>query len=466
MELKAGELIGAKYRLERPLARGGMGEVWIARHIELDVDVAVKFIQAAANHSKAGARFRTEARAAAQLKSPHVVRVYDYGLHEGAPYLAMELLEGQDLQSRIDRLGKLGPEEALCIVEQAAKALGVAHSAGIVHRDIKPSNLFLALEGGDEVLKVLDFGIAKQEQPDGATTSQGVLLGSPAYMSPEQARGHAVDARSDLWSMGVVVFEMLSGDSPFSGTTVGDSIAKICWEPVPMIQERAPELPERFQAFFDRALARDKTQRFQDAEELLNAFRAVVNPNAELGGNSSLRTSLVSQPSATNDWGRTEPTVELSPSSVIDRSEGASLAASSHVIAPQARPRWVLPIGLLALGAIGIGLAYFSSRPTARPEPAAPSAPLQARIESSALPEADGSRPGMNPALTPSSSGAPSAAPAPSGSAEASATAPSAAPAAIPKVRRPAVDAPPVKSPKPNAPAEKKPPVRDDTFGI
>lgn len=432
-----------------------MGEVWVARHIELDVAVAVKFIQAAANHSKAGARFRTEARAAAQLKSPHVVRVYDYGLHEGAPYLAMELLDGQDLQSRIDQLGRLPPGEALGVVEQAAKALGVAHSAGIVHRDIKPSNLFLAREGSDEVVKVLDFGIAKQEQPDGATTSQGVLLGSPAYMSPEQARGHGVDARSDLWSLGVVAFEMLSGDSPFSGTTVGDSIAKICWEPLPRIRDQVPELPERFQTFFDRALARDREQRFQSAEEFLVAFRAAIDPDTETRY-APARTSLTAGHAA-SDWGRTEPTVELSPAPVVDRSEGASLEASSHFIAPQKRARWVVPTGVLLLGTLGLGVvAYFGTRT----EPAAPSG----------LPEVgpgpSASQPQPAAAATPG--GADAGPEAPVGSATTSA-ATSAAPGGPPSKRAaPPVAAPPI-NPKPPAAAPKprtQPPPRDDTFGI
>lgn len=348
---------------------------------------------------------------------------------------------------------RLSPDSALLVVEQAVKALAVAHSAGIVHRDVKPSNLFLAVEGGDEVVKVLDFGIAKQEQPDGATTSQGVLLGSPAYMSPEQARGHSVDLRSDLWSLGVVVFEMLSGDSPFSGTTVGDSIAKICWEPLPLIRQRVPELPERYQAFFDRALARDLERRFQSAQEFLQGFRAAVDPNLDLGGVAPARTSVVSVPPGA-DWGRSEATVELSPPDVLDRREGASLEASSHVIAPAARPRWVLPAGLLLVGTLVLAaLALISSRTTPQPELAAPSAP------SVFTPEPSPRSAQVAPSAAASTSAEPPASAQPS-RAEPSALAPAqeASPAAPRAPKRPT----PAENPAPRKP----PPPRDDTFGI
>lgn len=464
MNFQKGELVGGKYRLERALARGGMGEVWIARHVELDVDVAVKFMMVDAAEGKAGARFRVEARAAAQLKTPHVVRVYDYGTHSGSPYLAMELLDGEDLQARIDREGKLAPEVALGIAEQACKALAIAHSAGIVHRDIKPSNLFLAREGGDEVLKVLDFGIAKQAQPDGAITSQGVLLGSPAYMSPEQARGHDVDLRSDLWSFAVVLYELLTGDSPFSGATVGDAIAKICWEPLPQITVARPDLPPRYSAFFERSLARDRRERYPSADDLLNEFRAVVT--GEAAGPAPALTSERVAPASTlevssGEFGRYDETV-AAPAPLVDRQDGASLVGSSVAVRTTSSRRWVWPAAVVfALGGLAAAALIVSRRPGAEVagEPAAQSAsnaPLAAE-----------------PALPPSSLASDEVEVAPADVATApSATASSGPAPALPKAQGGATKAPPsapAKAPKSPSSGQKAPkpagPV-DNTFGI
>src|SRR5262249_30549614 len=202
--------VGANLRLVKLLGEGGMGSVWIADHTTLKTQVAVKFMaQALASSAEAVERFAREASAAARIKSPHVVQVLDHGFtSERIPYIAMELLEGEDLGVRLERLGRIGLSETTTIIAQACKALSRAHSLGIVHRDIKPENIFLTEIDGELVVKILDFGIAKQTQATGlGMTTTGTMVGTPYYMSPEQVvSAKAVDSRSDLWSIGVVAY--------------------------------------------------------------------------------------------------------------------------------------------------------------------------------------------------------------------------------------------------------------------
>ncbi len=290
MSPQAEEIVAGKYRLERHLARGGMGAVWRARHLELDVNVALKFLRSdTVQDDRADARFRREAQAAAQLKSPHVVHIYDFGSHDGNSYLAMELLEGVDLEQFLGEGGRLPLEEALTILEGAGRGLKAVHRAGLVHRDIKPSNLFVAREGGDSVIKLLDFGIAKrlasqsaseqtpsEKQHSAETTAAGEVFGSPAYMSPEQARGGTVGSRSDLWSLAAVFFRMLTGQSPFQGENSGDVVVKVCTEDPPPASTFSADLGEEVDAFFRRALSRDPNQRFSEVDELLEAAFALT----------------------------------------------------------------------------------------------------------------------------------------------------------------------------------------------
>ncbi|MEJ7729111.1 MAG: serine/threonine-protein kinase [Polyangiaceae bacterium] len=270
-EPAVGRIVAGKYRLERMIARGGMGSVWSAHHLQLDMPVAVKFMDPGlAAAPDARARFEREAKAAAQLRTPHVVQIHDHGLDKTQPYIVMELLQGEDLGARLRRTPRLGLPETVTIFAQAAKALRLAHEAGIIHRDLKPGNIFLARSDDDEVVKLLDFGVAKAvtnllEE----TTRTGELLGSPGYMSPEQARGYKqIDARSDLWSMGVILFRMLTGVKPFTGQSLGDVIVKICVEPIPTPRQYAPDLPPSIDRFFLKALARDPARRFQSAREM------------------------------------------------------------------------------------------------------------------------------------------------------------------------------------------------------
>ncbi len=273
--LGSGTIVAARYRIERFLARGGMGSVWVARHVQLDTEVALKVMDPAyADSEDARARFEREAKACAQLKGPHVVQVYDYGFQDGLPYLVMELLQGEDLGARLRRKGRLTVAEAAAILTPVCKALRRAHELGIVHRDIKPSNIFLAREEEGEVVKVLDFGIAKVVGPavTGLTTKTGTLLGSPSYMSPEQARGKQLDHRTDIWSIGVVLFEAITGKLPFPGKDFGDVLVEICSAPLPVASQVAPHLGPEVDRFFERTLARDPSQRFQSTSAISEAL--------------------------------------------------------------------------------------------------------------------------------------------------------------------------------------------------
>jgi serine/threonine-protein kinase len=281
-------MVAGKYRLERLLARGGMGSVWAAWHRHLEVRVAVKFMDPSlAGSTEACHRFEREARAAARLRSPHVVQILDYGIEEGSPYIVMELLAGEDLRTILERAKRLPLRAAARIATQACKALRLAHEAGIVHRDLKPANIFISRLDEEEAVKILDFGLAKSTRlpKAGESTESGVLVGSPHYMSPEQARGRTLDHRSDLWSLAVIVFRAITGEKPFGGEELGDVLVRICTDPIPSARRLCPELPREVDRFFERALARDPDRRFQSAPELAAALQ-------ELAGEHDGRASV------------------------------------------------------------------------------------------------------------------------------------------------------------------------------
>lgn len=274
MDLVEGAVIADRFRLIRVLGKGGMGDVWSAQHIALDVTCAVKFIHAdAAGKSEVRERFEREAKAAAGLKSPNVVQILDYGIHENVPYLAMELLEGESLSARIKRRGRLDSVEACRIVSGIGKALTKAHAAGIVHRDLKPENVFLVPDDDGEIAKVLDFGVAKNTNQLDSNTRTGALLGTPYYMSPEQAQGiKAVDSRADLWSLAVVAFRCITGELPFRSDALGDLLIRIVTQPPPVPSQVLPGLPDSFDRWWDRASQREPDHRYQSAKELCDAL--------------------------------------------------------------------------------------------------------------------------------------------------------------------------------------------------
>jgi eukaryotic-like serine/threonine-protein kinase len=273
-------VVAERYRLEGELARGGMGTVWLARDVKLGRRVAIKVLaQELAQMSEAQQRFEREAQALAQLRSTHIVEVYDFGVQEGLPFIVMELLEGENLGQRLKRIGCLGVEDATVVVYQMCKGLKAAHAAGLIHRDLKPSNIFLARRDDVEVVKLLDFGVVKAMDTIGQTdaTVSGMLLGTPQYMSPEQARAtREIDHRSDLWSAAVISFRCLTGQNPFKGESVGDVVLKICSDALPKITEYRPDLPTSLDEFFERAFARGPDDRFQSASEMADGFQRAL----------------------------------------------------------------------------------------------------------------------------------------------------------------------------------------------
>ena len=275
-------VVAERYELEKELARGGMGTVWVARDQKLGRPVAVKVMaQELAQLSEPLQRFEREAMAVAQLRSSHIVQLYDYGVQEGLPFMVMELLVGENLGQRLRRVGRLTVRESMTILEQICKGLKAAHNAGLIHRDMKPSNVFLAQRDDEEVVKLLDFGVVKALDPlenvgSSEATATGILLGTPQYMSPEQARAiKDIDHRSDLWAASVIAFRMLTGDNPFRGESVGDVVLKICSDELPKISDHAKHLPATFDAFFDKAFARSPKDRFQTAVEMAKSFTAI-----------------------------------------------------------------------------------------------------------------------------------------------------------------------------------------------
>ncbi|MBM4357195.1 MAG: SUMF1/EgtB/PvdO family nonheme iron enzyme [Deltaproteobacteria bacterium] len=279
MNLAPGMLVSPNIRLERELGHGGMGSVWSASHLTLETRVAVKFIatELLEQSPDAVARFLREGRAVARIRSPHVVQVFDLGtLGDGTPYIVMELLDGESLGDLLERIGRiLSPSEALPILEQVGKALEHAHAAGIVHRDIKPANVFLTRSGHDLVVKVLDFGIAKQTAlPQvSASTATGTLMGTPEYMSPEQVvSAKDVDFRADLWAFAVVAYELLVGTVPFCGETLGALIVAITRHAYTPPGMRVPAIPRELDAWFARAFAPNLNARFASAKEMTSSL--------------------------------------------------------------------------------------------------------------------------------------------------------------------------------------------------
>jgi len=255
-----------------------MGTIWVALDSQLQRRVALKLMAPERVASSSARRqFEQEAKAVAQLRNPHVVQIYDYGVDGDTPFIVMELLEGEDLETRLERQGRLAPALVCSLLNQVARALAAAHGAAIIHRDLKPANLFLARSDGEERVKVLDFGLARLDGGPSASAEQpGRVMGTPRYMSPEQMRGEArVDHRSDLWALAVVAYRALTGRFPFSVDTLGELIhgGDAQGEPA---SSHVPELGQGVDAFFARALEVEPSRRFQSAGELASAFAALV----------------------------------------------------------------------------------------------------------------------------------------------------------------------------------------------
>jgi serine/threonine-protein kinase len=289
-DVQVGQLIAGKYRIERMLGRGGMGVVMAALHEQLNQRVALKFLtDDAYQQPEAVARFVREARAAVQIQSEHVARVLDVGtLDNGAPYMVMEHLRGRDLKEVSERRGPMPVSEAVDYLLQACDAVAEAHSLGIVHRDLKPSNLFLT-ERPDHspLVKVLDFGISKALHGGDSSsqlhmTATAAIMGSPQYMSPEQIRSSkSVDARADVWALGTILYEFLTGGPPYVADTVPGLLAMIVADPPPPLCASRPDAPPELEAVILRCLEKNRDQRFASVAALARALERFASAESK-----------------------------------------------------------------------------------------------------------------------------------------------------------------------------------------
>src|SRR5918911_4490299 len=262
-----GTLLDARYRIDAVVGSGGMSTVYRAFDTVLERPVAIKLMhREIAGDSGQLERFRREARAVAQLNHPHIVQIIDAGEEDDTPYIVFEYVEGETLKQRIRRLGRLGVPEALAYAIEVARALHAAHERHIVHRDVKPQNVLIDAEGS---AKVTDFGIARTLDEDGLT-SDGRVLGTTDYVSPEQALGHPVGPQSDIYSLGIVLFEMLTGDVPFHGENQVAVAMKHVREDLPDVQKRRPDVSAALAAVLDRMTCRDLNRRHRSAAQLID----------------------------------------------------------------------------------------------------------------------------------------------------------------------------------------------------
>jgi len=337
-QLQRGIVIDGQFELERQLGAGGMGTVWAATDLRLGRSVAVKFLSNTFVFDEAARqRFEREARLGGRIRSPHVVQVFSQGLtDDGVPYVVMELLDGEDLSYRIARGGPCGLVEAASIVEQLCRALSRAHQAGLVHRDIKPHNVFLLNETGGTFVKLLDFGIAKDIGAQlQSLTLTGSMLGTVLYCSPEQLRDpQSVGPLSDIWSLGVVIYQMLTGVTPFKGETLPEVVVRITEGGYARATAVNPALPPAIDELFEQVLQTDPSRRLKSAEEVAEALARIVRANS---------------------------------SAVLQRTQPVGRALQRSAKSPSTS-RW--PLVLLFTLLAGAGVYYFTSRPGLQPRAA------------------------------------------------------------------------------------------------
>jgi serine/threonine-protein kinase len=448
LAVRPGHVLAGKYRVERTLGSGGMGVVVAARHTVLDQRVALKFMKSGmVSDPDATDRFLREARAVVRLRGEHVARVFDVGqLDDGAPYIVMEYLEGRDLGAVLAR-GVLPVTDAVDHILDACVGVAEAHASGIIHRDLKPQNLFLTRRpDGSSLVKVLDFGVSKAPVAEGVAgrpTVSSAMMGSPLYMAPEQMRSaRDVDERADVWAIGVILYELMSGALPFVGESVAVVCAKVLGEPPRPLADAAPRLPVELCRVVERCLRKAPEERYPHVADLGEALVPYATERGRAAA-QSIR-SIVARPRTLEE----PPPLDVS-STVSTLGRTTRRQASGEVRAGGARLKWTgLVLASVAAAALLVIGAVRRGRPPEREEIATPRA-----------------QPAPTPVVTPliPDAGAPAAAePAPPTPVRPTAHGKSERRPAAPVVTPPTPPPPAAPVPEPPRAAEKKDP---DPFG-
>jgi serine/threonine-protein kinase len=380
-----GTVLDGSYRIEGLLGEGGMGAVYAATHLRLEKPVAVKVMarELTAN-AEALARFRREALVTSGLGHPHIVQVFDFSTTPtGEPFLVMEFLDGEDLDHRLRRVGCLPAADVVRMVKQIASALMATHNKGIVHRDLKPANIYLLEVAGEtDFVKVLDFGISKVRSASTKLTRTSSIMGTPNYMSPEQAKGKIedIDERTDQWALGCIAWECLSGQGPFVGENVPSILFQIVHEPPPSLGPKVAGLYPQVEKVLLRGLAKDKNNRFAKVDDFAAALEAALSGNAGGAVPSVSRTVQVSQTLADNSPIATSPS-----STTFSRTAGE---LEDELGLPPARSKawiWGAAVGAVAILILG-GILLL--RPGDSPKPVVASPPATPVAEPAPLPVA------------------------------------------------------------------------------
>jgi serine/threonine-protein kinase len=285
-----GSTLAEKYHIEAVIGDGGMGRVYEAKHLRLPGrTVAVKILhRVLASDSEVVSRFRREAEIAGTIEHPNVVQIYDVDQTlDGTPFIVCERLVGEDLGQHLDRVGRIGVRETVHILRQAAAVLTVAHSRGVIHRDLKPTNLFLVGDPAQPTVKLIDFGIAKLHDPKASQTQTGMIMGTPAYMAPEQARGSKVDGRADLYALGAIAYRCVTGRAPFDLDDPAAALHAVLTSEPPRPRAIFRDLPEAFEMVLQRAMAREPAQRYATLEEFDAALAGFVAPTEAIAVRAS-----------------------------------------------------------------------------------------------------------------------------------------------------------------------------------